>query len=235
MSHPTAHPIHRTSVLLTSVLLAGALALTGCSDDAPGTGPAAGSPPGATAGSAVDHNAIDVSFAAGMRIHHQGAIEMAQLAPDRAADPRVLDLAGRIEAAQAPEIDTLTGWLSHWGAEGGVGSMPHGSMTHGSMTHGSMAHGSMDGGSMAHGSMDGGMTGEMSAAETTALTDASGAEFDRLFLSWMIAHHRGATQMAEQEAAGGQDADAIALAEHIRDTQAAEIAEMQALLAELGD
>ncbi|MGY1858533.1 DUF305 domain-containing protein [Modestobacter sp. SYSU DS0290] len=220
MSRPTAHPIHRTSVLLTSALLAGALALTGCGGDAAGTGTADGSPPGAATGTTADHNAIDVSFAAGMRIHHRGAIEMARLAPGRAADPRVLDLAGRIEAAQVPEIDTLSGWLSRWGAEGDGGGM---------------AHGSTDGGSMAHGSVDGGMTGEMSAAELTELTDASGTEFDRLFLSWMIAHHRGATQMAEREAAGGQDADAIALAEHIRDTQAAEIAEMQALLAELGD
>jgi uncharacterized protein (DUF305 family) len=50
----------------------------------------------------------------------------------------------------------------------------------------------------------------------------------------MIEHHRGAVSMAETEAANGKDRDAIALAEKIRDTQNAEIAEMQQLLTGLG-
>jgi len=62
----------------------------------------------------------------------------------------------------------------------------------------------------------------------------SGAEFDRMFLTMMIEHHRSAVQMAETEAADGQNTDAIALAESIRDSQTAEIAEMQQLLTELG-
>jgi uncharacterized protein (DUF305 family) len=41
-------------------------------------------------------------------------------------------------------------------------------------------------------------------------------------------------QMAEIEAADGLNTDAIALAESIRDSQTAEIAEMQQLLTELG-
>jgi uncharacterized protein (DUF305 family) len=50
----------------------------------------------------------------------------------------------------------------------------------------------------------------------------------------MIAHHRGAVDMAVTEAADGQMADAIAMAETVRDSQNAEIAEMQKLLTELG-
>jgi uncharacterized protein (DUF305 family) len=64
--------------------------------------------------------------------------------------------------------------------------------------------------------------------------NATGAEFDRLFLEQMIAHHEGAVEMAETEIADGQNADAIALAESIRDSQTAEIAEMEQLLTELG-
>ncbi|MFP5371805.1 MAG: DUF305 domain-containing protein [Actinomycetes bacterium] len=44
--------------------------------------------------------------------HHGSALDMAQMARDRAADQRVKDLAARIEAAQDPEIETMSGWLA---------------------------------------------------------------------------------------------------------------------------
>ena len=67
-----------------------------------------------------------------------------------------------------------------------------------------------------------------------ALIDASGTDFDRLFLQQMTEHHRGAVQMAETELADGRTSDALAMAENIRDSQSGEIAEMEQLLAELG-
>jgi uncharacterized protein (DUF305 family) len=138
--------------------------------------------------------------------HHQQAIEMAKMATERAEDPRVFDLASRIEAAQQPEIDTLTGWLEEWGAEeDGMGGMDHGGMEHGG--------------------------GTMSEEDVNALMAASGAEFDRLFLEQMIEHHTGAVETAVTEAADGQDTDAVAMAETIRDTQNAE---MRQMLTELG-
>ncbi|MGY1682427.1 DUF305 domain-containing protein [Geodermatophilus sp. SYSU D01176] len=203
---------------LTGALLAGTLALAGCSGDSghEGMSGMSGSSSASASASASDDTAArfndaDVAFAQGMLPHHEQAVEMARLAVDRAADPRVADLAARIEAAQAPEIETLSGWLEAWGAEatGPVGT----------------AHGSTD-----HGDMG----GTMSAEEMTALADASGAEFDRAFLEMMTAHHDGAVQMAETEIAEGENPDAIAMAEEIRDTQQAEIAEMRQLLAELG-
>ncbi|MCW2742396.1 MAG: Lipoprotein [Blastococcus sp.] len=193
---------------LAGALIAGTLVLAGCADgssDAAANGQAGSSEP--SAGAETSFNDADVSFAQGMLPHHEQAIEMAQLADGRAADPRVLDLAGRIEAAQAPEIDTLTGWLADWGAD--------------------------DMSAMDHGSGDG-MGGMMSEQDMTMLMNATGAEFDRQFLQQMIAHHRGAVDMAVTEAADGQMADAIAMAETVRDSQNAEIAEMQKLLTELG-
>ncbi|WP_104524827.1 DUF305 domain-containing protein [Blastococcus atacamensis] len=202
---------HRTA--LTGALLAGALAIAGCSGDTShdGMSGTSDSSSSASAGSdaATDANAADESFASGMRVHHEQAVEMAGLAPDRAADPRVTDLAARIEAAQGPEIRTLSGWMEDWGVEAGSGT-----------DHGSMGHG--------------GMGGMMSAEDMTALAAASGAEFDRMFLEMMVEHHRGAIAMAETELADGENADARAMAESIQDTQAAEIAEMEQLLAELG-
>lgn len=199
----------RKTTLLAGALLAGALVLTGCSDDSVAShidSREAGTSAGEDAAASND---ADVTFAQGMIPHHQQAVEMAQMAPDRAADPRVLDLARRIEAAQQPEIETLAGWLEEWGADD--------SSTSG-MDHGTMDHG-------------GGM---MSEEDMSALMAASGAEFDRLFLQLMIEHHTGAVGMASTESAEGQNTDAIAMADTIRDTQNAEIAEMDQMLTELG-
>jgi uncharacterized protein (DUF305 family) len=140
--------------------------------------------------------------------HHQSAIEMAQLAEGRAADSRVLDLAARIKAAQGPEIEILSGWLEKWGADG-ESEMDHGGMDHGS----------------------GGM---MSEQDMQALMNGTGPEFDRLFLTQMIAHHTGAVEMAQAELSSGTNTAALAMAESIRDSQSAEIAEIEQLLAELG-
>lgn len=204
----------RKTTLLAGALLAGALALTACSDDSGAShmdsmesGSAESTSTSASENAAF--NDADVTFAQGMIPHHQQAIEMAQMASERAQDSRVLDLASRIEAAQQPEIATLTGWLKEWGAEDdGMGGMDHGGMDHG-----------------------GGM---MSEEDMNALMAASGAEFDRLFLEQMIEHHTGAVEMATTEAGEGQNTEALAMANNIRDTQNAEIAEMRQLLTELG-
>ena len=136
---------------------------------------------------------------------------MAQLADGRASDPRVIDLADRIEAAQGPEIETMTGWLEEGGeplSEEDMGGMDHGS-------------GGMD--------MEG-----MSEEDMTALDSSSGAEFDRMFLEMMIPHHQGAVDMAETEIADGSNPDAVDMAREIVESQTAEIEEMQTLLTELG-
>lgn len=67
--------------------------------------------------SAAGHNDADVAFAQQMIPHHQQAVEMAQLAETRAESPEVQDLAADIEAAQDPEIETMTGWLESWDEE----------------------------------------------------------------------------------------------------------------------
>ena len=198
-------------IRLAGGLIAGAVVLTGCSGGSSMDMGDTGS--GSSASASADFNEADVAFAQGMIVHHQGALEMAQLAEGRAEDPRVLDLAGRIEAAQDPEIETMTGWLEEWGQptsaeeSGGSGGMDMG--------------GEDDMGGM-------GMNMDM-----TGLEAASGAEFDRMWLEMMTEHHRGAVDMAETEIADGQNADAIALAEQIVESQSAEIDEMETLLTEL--
>ncbi|RZU30808.1 DUF305 domain-containing protein [Blastococcus saxobsidens] len=204
----------RTTTRLTQLataLVAGTLVLSACGDDTTAGHDSMGSSDtsaSAESSAEADFSDADVTFAAGMVPHHQSAIEMAQLAEGRAADPRVLDLAARIEAAQGPEIETLSGWLEQWGADGGTG--------------------------MDHGGMDHGSDGMMSEQDMQALMNATGADFDRMFLSQMIVHHTGAVEMAEAVLSSGRNTDALAMAGAIRDSQSAEIAEMEQLLAELG-
>jgi uncharacterized protein (DUF305 family) len=71
----------------------------------------------------------------------------------------------------------------------------------------------------------------MSDQQMQQLEQASGAEFDRLFLQRMTEHHNGAIAMANTELATGQNPEAKALAQQIVDAQQAEIGEMQGLLA----
>lgn len=66
-----------------------------------------------------------------------------------------------------------------------------------------------------------------------ALEAATGPEAARLFLEQMILHHQGAIEMAEAELQDGKNADALALAQAVVDTQSAEITTMQDLLTQL--
>jgi uncharacterized protein (DUF305 family) len=73
------------------------------------------------------------------------------------------------------------------------------------------------------------MDGMMSEGEMQALEAASGAEFDRLFLSGMIRHHQGAITMLKM-ISSSTTAEVVTLRENIRSTQSAEIKQMQEML-----
>lgn len=188
-----------------------------------------GSPASIGANATVTFNDADVAFAQMMIVHHQGAIQMADLAPSRAQNQDVLALASRIKAAQAPEIEQMTAWLTAWGA---APSMMPGSATSVPGGMGGMDHGGMDmgGTTSAAESSAVGMPGMMSGDQMQQLESASGAAFDKLFLELMIVHHQGAIEMAETEIADGSNPEAVTLAQKIKSDQTAEIAEMQALL-----
>ena len=158
---------------------------------------------------AAGHNDADVAFAQQMIPHHQQAIEMAKAAETRAESQEVKDLAADIEAAQDPEIETMTGWLESWGEDvpdEGMSGMDHGGM------------------------FSDDMAGMMSDEDMSALENATGAEFDQMFLTMMIEHHEGAIEMAKTEKADGEYADAKALADDIETAQTEEIQTMQDLL-----
>jgi uncharacterized protein (DUF305 family) len=76
------------------------------------------------------------------------------------------------------------------------------------------------------------MDGMLTDAQMQALKNASGAEFDRLFLEGMIAHHEGAIEMA-QMILNSKNAEAKALGEAIVSSQTAEVVILKQLLAKL--
>lgn len=77
-----------------------------------------------------------------------------------------------------------------------------------------------------------GMDGMLSEAEMQALRNATGKEFDRLFLEGMIAHHEGAVEMTSM-VTGSKNEDAHSLGHAIDDSQTDEIAFMKELLGKL--
>jgi len=86
-----------------------------------------------------------------------------------------------------------------------------------------MGHGDTDSGGQSAGGM-------MSDADMGALGNASGADFDRMWLTMMIAHHEGAIKMAEQVKAESTNPDVTALADAVVAGQKKEIDTMQQLL-----
>jgi uncharacterized protein (DUF305 family) len=79
---------------------------------------------------------------------------------------------------------------------------------------------------------DMGMGGMLTDADMTALKNAKGAEFDRLYLEGMIGHHKGAIHMA-QMVVDSSNGEANALGNAIIDSQTKQITYMESLLGKL--
>ena len=174
------------------------------------TGSAGSASPNPSATPAVGaHNQADIAFATEMIPHHRQAVQMADMALTQATNADVKTLAQAIKAAQDPEIVQMSGWLAGWqqpipsSSTSGMGGMDHTG------------------------------TGMMSDADMTSLGNASGAAFDRMWVSMMIRHHQGAVSMATTEQSAGQNPDAKKLAQSIITSQTTQITQLTALLSKL--
>ena len=76
---------------------------------------------------------------------------------------------------------------------------------------------------------DMGMGGMLTDEQMTALKNATGAAFDKLYLEGMIGHHQGALQMAKM-IENSDNAEAKQLAANIISSQSAEIEKMKQML-----
>jgi uncharacterized protein (DUF305 family) len=167
-----------------------------------------------TAGRATDlsdvqHTPADARFMQGMIGHHAQALEMTALVPSRTMREEIRLLAGRIEASQADEIRMMQAWLRDRNEK-----LPD--------PHAHHAPGAPL------------MPGMLTAEQMQRLAAAKGAEFDRLFLEYMIAHHEGALVMVDQlfsTPSAGQESDVFAFASDVDADQRMEIDRMLAVLA----
>ena len=138
--------------------------------------------------------------------HHAQALAMAALAPRNGASPEVQRLAERISAGQQDEIASMQRWLRQRGE-----SVPD-------------EHHAM------HGHL---MPGMLTEEQMRELERAKGPEFDRLFLTDMIQHHRGAVQMVKQlygTPGAAQDETVFKFANDVGVDQTTEIARMERML-----
>ncbi len=113
----------------------------------------------------------DVAFMQGMIVHHQQAVEMAQLVEDRTNNDAILKTSDRIEAGQKDEMDFMRTWLKDRNLEVAMQGMGHAHHT---------------------------MKGMASPEQMRELAAANGTAFDRLFLELMVAHHLGAVDMVDE-------------------------------------
>lgn len=164
--------------------------------------------------------AADVRFMTGMIGHHAQALVMASLVPERTESGSIRVLAARITNAQKDEIATMEQWLRD--REQAVPQIHIEGTT--LMVHGAEhAH---------H------MPGMLTDAQLKEMEQARGAAFDRLFLRYMIQHHRGAVTMVHELFAtdgAGQDEAVFKFASDVQVDQATEIDRMERMLAALPD
>jgi uncharacterized protein (DUF305 family) len=157
----------------------------------------------------------DVQFMQGMIMHHAQAVEMTALIDSHTQNKQLQTLGARISKSQSDEISFMKRWL----------------MARGEPTSHTMHH--MPGMDMSSHSML--MPGMLSEKQMAALKKAKGEQFDRLFLTGMIQHHKGALTMVKDlfdTAGSGQDAELFNFVTDVDSGQRAEIRIMQTMLGE---
>jgi uncharacterized protein (DUF305 family) len=170
--------------------------------------------PPSTKGTLPQPSQADVEFMQGMIMHHAQAVEMTALIPSHTENKDVRSLGARISSSQSDEIKFMKRWLA---ARGEPLSMAMPGMPDMDRSGQPMAL----------------MPGMLTPEQMEALRNAKGAEFDRLFLTGMIQHHRGALAMVKDlfdTAGAGQDAEVFDFATDVDSGQRAEIRIMQSML-----
>jgi uncharacterized protein (DUF305 family) len=162
-----------------------------------------------------DYTVADVHFMTGMIYHHAQAVLIAGWAPTHEAGPSLRALCERIVVGQGDEIVLMQRWLRD---------------RHEAVPDVSGQHTAMPG--MDEPTL---MPGMLSPDQLAELDRAKGREFDRLFLTFMIQHHRGAITMVNQlfGRGAGEQEKVYRFASDVFADQTTEIARMQKMLAAL--
>ncbi|HJO18503.1 MAG: DUF305 domain-containing protein [Vicinamibacterales bacterium] len=163
--------------------------------------------------SGIQHTTADVAFMQGMISHHAQALEMTALLYERSTWQDIRMLAQRIDVSQADEISMMRAWLAVRD-EGVPGNAEH------------HADGTML------------MPGMLTPDQMAELAAATGSDFDRLFLEYMIMHHQGAVVMVEELFASpgaAQESQIFSFASDVIADQSMEITRMRRMRGMLED
>lgn len=174
-------------------------------------------PPGAESGrapasvgsDAEEATAADLAFVEAMIVHHEQAVELAELAADRATDPEIIALAERMSLTQAAEAGAMRSWLERYQETGRAPSEAHEHVA--------------------------AMDGEISRSTLDRAAEVHGAAFDRLFVAAMVPHHLGAVHMAEDRLAEPGDPAVSRWARAIANAQSLEIDRLHEIESRLPD
>lgn len=211
-------------------ILVGAIAIAGCGSATRGEAQTSAQPDrGARADSSaiararadsarLPYTEADIHFMSAMIGHHGQAIVMANRAPTHGASASVRILAERIINAQHDEIATMQRWLRDR-----LKPVPDARPGPMKMTMSGVEHEML-------------MPGMLTDTQMKQLDQARGREFDRLFLTYMIQHHRGAVAMVKQlfdTPGAGQDETVFKFASDVNVDQFTEIERMQKMLVSL--
>ncbi|MEQ8314537.1 MAG: DUF305 domain-containing protein [Gammaproteobacteria bacterium] len=157
----------------------------------------------------LEYSDADIRFLQGMIPHHAQAKEMSALAEGRTNNEGVLAVAERITLSQDDEIGMMQDWLRNQGLEVTPEDAHHD-----------------DDFEL--------MPGMLSEDDMAQLRAASGPEFDRLYLEFMIDHHQGALDMVEMlldTRGSAQDPLLYEFTSDVTSDQTSEIERMDTLLA----
>jgi uncharacterized protein (DUF305 family) len=164
------------------------------------------------------YTTADIAFMSGMISHHAQAVKMAGWAESHGASRSLQVFCGRVAMAQTAEIGLMQTWLRDRNQP-----VPEADARGMKMTMGGTEHYMM-------------MPGMLTDAQMAQLDAARGVEFDRLFLTFMIQHHKGAITMVDtlfNTAGAGQDEIVFKFANDVQADQSTEIDRMEQMLAAL--
>ena len=183
----------------------------------------------------LPYTKADIDFMSGMIHHHAQAITMSRMAPTHGADAAVQRLTARIINAQSDEIRLMQNWLADRNQPvPQVDSAGKVTVAMAGMAGHDMA--SMPGMSMPGMDMPA-MPGMLTDAQMKELDKSRGKEYDRLFLTYMMQHHRGAVSMVTSlfsQAGAGQDESIFKFANDVEVDQSTEIRRMLTMMLEFG-
>ena len=183
----------------------------------------------------LPYTKADIDFMRGMIHHHAQAITMSRMAPSHRADAAVQRLTARIINAQTDEIRLMQGWLQDRNQPApqvdSAGNVTVGMAGHAMAGHDMAAMPGMSGMAMPT------MPGMLTDAQMKELDKARGKEYDRLFLTYMMQHHRGAVSMVRDlftSQGAGQDESIFKFANDVEVDQSTEIKRMLTMMLEMG-